>query len=117
MTAPRQSVPGATRKCPHCRETILDSAAVCPACRKHLRFEARPTAGPKPVEADFSAFRVEGTIVHPDVGEAWEYSVFASIRNDRGEEIDRKVIGVGALKPSERRMFTVGVEVFKPVKK
>jgi hypothetical protein len=58
--------------------------------------------------------RVEGTIRHPPVGEPWEYSVMVSIRNEKGEEVDRKVVGVGALQPAEGRTFTVAVEVFKP---
>jgi hypothetical protein len=37
-----------------------------------------------------------------------------TIRNDRGEEIARQVVGVGALQPEEGRSFTVAVEVFKP---
>ena len=43
MSAVRQGSPGATRNCPHCKATILDSASVCPACRGHLRFD--PAAG------------------------------------------------------------------------
>lgn len=62
----------------------------------------------------FSALRVEGTIRHPEGGEAWEYSVLISIRNDRGEEIARQVVGVGALQPSEERTFTLAVEMFTP---
>ena len=31
MSSPRPLTSGITRECPHCRETILDSAAVCPA--------------------------------------------------------------------------------------
>ena len=37
-----------------------------------------------------------------------------SIRNDRGEEIARQVVGVGALRANEERTFTVAVEVFRP---
>lgn len=37
-----------------------------------------------------------------------------SIRNDRGEEINRHVVGVGALNPDEYRTFTVAVAVTKP---
>jgi hypothetical protein len=59
---------------------------------------------------------VEGTIRHPAVGEPWEYSVVLSIRNDRGEETDRQVVGVGALNPTEGRTFTLSVEVFTPPK-
>ena len=35
-----------------------------------------------------------------------------SIRNERGEEITRQVVGVGALKPDEERTFTLAVEMF-----
>ena len=37
-----------------------------------------------------------------------------SIRNDRGEEVDRKVIGVGALDSRESRTVTLSVDVFTP---
>ena len=40
MSAARPGVAGATRTCPHCKATILESSAVCPACRGHLRFDA-----------------------------------------------------------------------------
>jgi len=33
-----------------------------------------------------------------------------SIRNDRGEEIAHKLIGVGAMNPNEQRTFTLSVE-------
>ena len=39
MSSARPGSAGATRACPHCRETILESASVCPACRKFLRFD------------------------------------------------------------------------------
>ena len=63
-----------------------------------------------------SALRVEGTIRHPSDGEAWEYSMVLSIRNDRDEEIDRKIVGVGAMRPGEARTFTLTVEVFGDTK-
>ena len=37
-----------------------------------------------------------------------------SIRNDRGEEVARKVVGVGALDPNESRTVTLSVDVFAP---
>lgn len=37
-----------------------------------------------------------------------------SITNDRGEEVARQIVGVGAIKPGEQRKFTVAVEVFAP---
>ena len=43
----RTATIGKTRSCPHCRATILESAAVCPACRHHLRFESRRGAEPE----------------------------------------------------------------------
>ena len=53
---------------------------------------------------------IEGSIRHPPGGEAWEYTVVVSIRNDRGVEIARKLIGVGAMNPNEQRTFTLSVE-------
>jgi len=111
MTTVRQGTAGATRTCPHCRAIILESASVCPACQHHLRFD--PGAAERAVPS-FLPLRVEGTIRHPAVGEPWEYSVMLSIKNDRGEEIARQVVGVGALHPSEQRTFTLAVEVFTP---
>ena len=40
--------------------------------------------------------------------------MIVSIRNERGEEINRQIIGVGVLLPSETRTFTLAVEVFTP---
>jgi hypothetical protein len=51
------------------------------------------------------------------VGEAWEYSMMLTIRNERGEEIARQQVGVGALQPAEQRTFTLSVDVFTPVQK
>jgi hypothetical protein len=110
MSSAGQGTAGKTRTCPHCRATILESASVCPICRSHLRFDPhRARRLPS-----FSPLRVEGTIRHPPVGESWEYSVLLSIRNDRGEEISRQMVGVGALQPEEQRTFTLSVEVFTP---
>ena len=87
--------------------TILESAAVCPACRHHLRFDAGADAYQAPALTPLS---IEGSIRHPADGEPWEYTVVVSIRNDRGEEIARKLIGVGAMNPNEQRTFTLSVE-------
>ena len=62
----------------------------------------------------FSPLRVDGSIRHPNVGESWEYSVLVTISNDKGEEIGRQIVGVGALNPGEGRTFSFAVEVFKP---
>jgi hypothetical protein len=106
----RRTPAGATRPCPHCRAVILQSMTVCPTCRKHLKFSPSGDA----VVPTFSPLRVEGSIRHPEGGEAWEYAVMVTITNDRGEEIGRQVVGVGALQPGEARSFSFAVEVFAP---
>ena len=107
MSSVRPGSPGATRECPHCRETILESSAVCPACRHYLRFESSVEATPAPA---ITPLRIEGSIRHPPDGEPWEYTIVVSIRNDRGEKIAHKLIGVGAMNPNEQRTFTLLVE-------
>ncbi|HEV8258966.1 MAG TPA: hypothetical protein VGR42_18500 [Casimicrobiaceae bacterium] len=107
MSGVRPGSPGATRACPHCRETILESAAVCPACRHYLRYDAVADAPHAPA---LTPLRIEGSIRHPADGEPWEYTVVVAICNDRGKEIARKLIGVGAMNPNEQRTFTLSVE-------
>ncbi|MEJ0008003.1 MAG: hypothetical protein WDM77_16965 [Steroidobacteraceae bacterium] len=102
--------PGKTRSCPHCKATILESATVCPGCLHHLRFDPAaqrmlPAATP---------LRVEGTIRHPPDGGTWEYSIVLAVRNERGEELTRQVVGVGALAPTDVRSFSLSVELFAP---
>lgn len=109
----RVGAAGKTRVCPHCKTIILESASVCPGCNHHLRFGISATAEAK-ARQTVSALKVEGSFRNPEGGEAWEYSVVVSIRNDRGEEVARKVIGVGALEPKEGRSVTVSVDVYKP---
>ena len=103
---------GRKRICPHCKATILESAVICPQCRHHLRFGA--AAVPQQQTEAFTALRVQGDLTRPEHGGDWEYSVVMSIRNERGEEISRHVVGVGALRPTESRTFTLSVEVIKP---
>jgi len=102
--------PGKTRSCPHCKATILESSTVCPGCLHHLRFDPAaqrmlPAATP---------LRVEGTIRHPPDGGTWEYSIVLAVRNERGEELTRQVVGVGALAPTDVRSFSLSVELFAP---
>ncbi|MBB6241939.1 hypothetical protein [Rhodanobacter sp. MP1X3] len=99
---------GATRICPHCRETILESAGVCPACRHKLRFSEPTNATAAPAS---TPLRVEGSFRNPADSGAWEYSMVLTIRNERGEEIARKLVGVGAMRPDEQRTFTLSVEM------
>jgi hypothetical protein len=112
MSSGRTTTTGRTRTCPHCKATILESASVCPACQHHLRFDPKAIAERR-MQATFSPLRVEGSFRHPG-GEGWEYSVVVSIRNDRGEEVARKIVGVGALQAGEGRTVTMSVDVFAP---
>jgi hypothetical protein len=112
MSKALKITPGKARTCPLCRATILESASICPGCRHHLRFDSRSAQSEW---TSFSPLRVEGTIRHTVTGEPWEYSILLAIRDEKGEEIARQVLGVGALKPAEQRTFTLAVEVFTPV--
>lgn len=111
MSSVRSGSPGATRACPHCRETVLESAAVCPACRHYLRVDSAVDGGDVASDAaEITPLCIEGSIRHPAEGEPWEYTVVVSIRDDLGKEIARKLIGVGAMNPNEQRTFTLSVE-------
>lgn len=109
MSAAYGGTAGATRVCPHCRETILESAEVCPACNHKLRFADAAAGVAAP--AALTPLRVEGSFRNPGEGGAWEYSMVLTIRNERGEEIARRLVGVGAMQPDEQRTFTLSVEM------
>lgn len=102
---------GKTRTCPHCKATILESLSICPGCMHHLRFDSE--AAKRQVAAT-PALRVEGIIRHPPLDQPLEYFVIIAIRNDRGEEVTRQVVNVGALQAAEKRTFTLSVEVLPP---
>lgn len=110
MTNVRDTAVGATRNCPHCRAQILASSSVCPACRHHLRFGGKLSDAV--AVPDLVPLRVSGTVRHDKTGPSWEYSVVVSVRNAKGEEVTRHVVGVGALPPGDERTFTLAVEVF-----
>src|SRR5579862_6808521 len=109
--ASRPMPTGKTRTCPHCKAVILESLSICPGCLHHLRFDQE--AAKRQVAAT-SALRVEGVIRHPPLEEAWEYFVVIAVRNDKGEEVTRQVVNVGALAGTEKRTFTLSVEVLPP---
>ena len=119
MNAGKPGAAGATRTCPHCKTTILESASICPSCKHYLRFDSAASSGP----SSTTALQVEGMIRHPAEGGAWEYSVVLSIRDDEGKEIARQVVGVGAMYAGEERTFNLSVEVMptndmrRPVKR
>jgi len=100
---------GKTRSCPHCRATILESAAVCPACKHHLRFEPRARGEPEP--GGEIALKVSGQFSRRSTEGPGEYSVVVVIRDARGTELARKVIGVGGLAPGEERSVDLTVEI------
>ena len=105
MSALRTGTAGATRTCPHCKATILESSAVCPACRGHLKFDAPAIDAAR----RFVPLKVEGTVNALEEG-AFEYTMVVVIRDERGKEIGRHVAGVGAVFPGEARSFEVSVE-------
>jgi len=110
MNTTRPVSPGKSRKCPHCRSEILESASVCPACRHHLRFgKAAEQPGTR-----FSALHVEGTLRHPAGDTPWEYSVVIAVRNQKGEEVARQIVGIGAMQGTDLRTFDLSVDVFVP---
>ena len=102
---------GKTRTCPHCKATILESLSICPGCMHHLRFDSEAA---KRQVAAAPALRGEGIIRHPPLEPPLEYFVIIAIRNDRGEEVTRQVVNVGALQAAEKRTFTLSVEVLPP---
>jgi hypothetical protein len=103
---------GATRTCPHCRATILESAVICPGCKHHLRFDkdARIAAA----AATKTAWQIEGTLDAERMDAASEYSILVVVRNERNEEVARQIVNVGALQGAERRTFTLSIETSEP---
>ncbi|MGH8257179.1 MAG: hypothetical protein ACRET0_13310 [Steroidobacteraceae bacterium] len=109
MSSVRAGQPGATRICPHCKAIVLESAAVCPGCRHHLRFN---TTGKQAGAADvYCALNVDGTIAHRQTSEPCEYCIVLDITNERGEQLVRQVVGVGALQPGELRRLNLSVDM------
>ena len=111
MAVARQSSIGATRVCPHCKATVLQSANICPGCQHHLRFNTVGGANAEPQTQAVSAMRIEGSIHHPVRDEQCEYCVVVAISNERGEKIARHVVGVGALQPGEKHKYSFSVEL------
>lgn len=109
MSVVRQGALGATRVCPHCKATVLQSASICPGCHHHLRFNVATSTEPQ--VKGFAAMSIEGTINHRNKDEACEYCVVISITNEQGEKIARHVVGVGALQPGERHKYSFSVNV------
>jgi len=113
MSSVRAGQPGATRQCPHCKAIVLESATVCPGCRHHLRFNSsgRPTG----LGQAYTALSVDGSIAHRSTNEPCEYCIVMEITNERGEQLLRQVVGVGALQPSERRRLKLSIDMLPVV--
>lgn len=109
MNTPRTGTAGATRVCPHCKATVLESAAVCPGCRHHLRFNT--DAGPTVADDGYCALNIDGSITPRETVEPCEYCVVLDIRNERGEQVVRQVVGVGVLQPGESRRVNLTVDM------
>ena len=54
------------------------------------------------------------TWCEPCISEIPNYNALRQSYNDKGVEISRQVVGVGAIQPGEGRSFSFSVEVFKP---
>ena len=103
------SAAGESRSCPHCKATILKSAATCPLCRHNLRFVsigAAPSAQPKRC-----ALLVEGALKNSSENEVLEYFVLMEVRDESGKLLSRQSVGVGAIPRAEKRIFSLRVEV------
>jgi len=114
MSSLRSGTPGATRVCPHCKATVLETAAICPGCRHHLRFSAEATQA-NAADEGYCALSVEGSIAHKDGSEPCEYFIVLDIRDERGEQLARQVVGVGVLQPGELRNLHLSVGM-RPVR-
>ena len=114
MSSLRSGTPGATRVCPHCKATVLETAAICPGCRHHLRFSAEATQA-SAADEGYCALSVEGSIAHKQASEPCEYFIVLDIRDERGEQLARQVVGVGVLQPGELRRLNVSVGM-RPVR-
>jgi len=110
MTLPRGV--GETRQCPHCKATILASAAVCPGCNGHLKFgPATGAVAGVLTPATHTPFKIEGSFDNSASATPREYTVVVSIRNGRGEVLEKRVIGVGVVGPNDSRAITLSVDM------
>jgi hypothetical protein len=109
MKAAGVSAAGESRSCPHCKATILKSAASCPLCRHNLRFVSigtAPIAQPKRC-----ALLVEGALKNSTENETLEYFVLMEVRDESGKLLSRQSVGVGAIPRAEKRVFSLRVEL------
>ncbi len=106
--AARPVAAGKTRVCPHCKAVVLESLSVCPGCRHHLRFDVEAA---QRQEAAIRALEIEGQVCHPPDEDPYEYDIVVGVYNEKGQEIARKLVAVGALQGGERCSVRLSVEV------
>ena len=103
-----QTLAGESRSCPHCKATILKSAATCPMCRHNLRFVSG-SAGSLAKPASCPLW-VEGTLKNAGEEGALEYFILMEIRDESGKVISRQSVGVGAIPQATKRIFSLRIE-------
>jgi len=103
-----QAAAGESRSCPHCKATILKSAASCPMCRHNFRF-ASFGAEPR-VKTTSCPLWVEGTLKNSGDGGALEYFLSMEVRDEAGKVISRQSVGVGAIPQAAMRIFSLRIE-------
>jgi hypothetical protein len=54
---------------------------------------------------------VVGTINHPGSGETLEYFILMEVRDESGKLVSRQSLGVGAIDKTQKRIFTLRVEM------
>jgi len=108
MKIGRASTAGESRSCPHCQATILRSATSCPICRHMLR--ANTVSFEPQSKLTTCPLSVEGTLENA-AGDPMEYQVLMEVRDDAGKLLTRQIIGVGALHSSEKRVFSLRIEM------
>ncbi|MGA8705669.1 MAG: hypothetical protein WB646_01645 [Steroidobacteraceae bacterium] len=59
----------------------------------------------------YCALSVDGTIAHTQASEPCEYCVVLDVKDDRGQQLTRQVVGVGVLQVGELRRLNVSVEM------
>lgn len=111
MKIMRAPAAGESRTCPHCKATILQSAASCPICRHVLKFNSFGYESSRSSRPTTCPLLVEGTLDHPTEGTASEYNVLMEVRDQTGKLLSRQIVGVGAIRQGEQRIFSLRVEM------
>ena len=88
---------------------MLESAAVCPGCRHHLRFSGSGQA--RAADESYCALSVDGTIAHKASASPASIASCWMSADERGEQLVRQVVGVGVLQPGELRRVNLSVEM------